>query len=242
VLAEVFGYTIDFTEKKGIQLLEPLQEVRKNVAETLAFVAEAIRLLKKELLVPLIGFCGGPYTVSTYMKKITPEWLAKITAATIEYAELQIQAGVDVIQIFDSWAGKLEPTDFHRLALPYLKTVVDALKPTGIPVILFCRGSCRYVQELAALKPTAIGFDWENEMHLLRKEVPPEIAIQGNLDPAILKGPLNLLQQKTTALLDSMRGSPGYIFNLGHGIQPDTPVENVRCLIELVQRFRAIER
>lgn len=237
VLAEVFGYTIDFTDGKGIQLLEPAHDMRLDVTETLSYVSEAIQLLKKDLKVPLIGFCGGPYTVSTYMKKTTPEWLEKITEATIEYLQLQIQAGVDVIQIFDSWAGKLEPDDFHTLALPYLKMIVDALKPSDIPITIFCRGSTRYIKELVSLQPTALAFDWEKEMHVLRQEVPAEIAVQGNLDPAILKGPLDLLQQKTEAMLSSMKGVPGYIFNLGHGVEPDTPVENVRWLIEYIKKL-----
>lgn len=236
VLAEVFGYAIDFTDGKGIQLLEPSYEMRLDVPETLSYVAEAIQLLKNDLKVPLIGFCGGPYTVSTYMKKTSPEWLEKITDATIEYLHLQIEAGVDVIQIFDSWAGKLDPADFHTWALPYLKTIVDALKPSGIPVTIFCRGSTRYIKELVALQPTALAFDWEKEMHVLRQEVPAEIAVQGNLDPVILKGPLDILQQKAEAMLSSMKGVPGYIFNLGHGVEPDTPVENVRWLIEYVKK------
>jgi len=235
VLAEVFGFTIDFTDGKGIQLLEPAHLMRRNVPETLSYVAEAIRLLKKDLQVPLIGFCGGPYTVSTYMKKTTPEWLEMITDATIEYLQMQIQAGVDAIQIFDSWAGKLEPDDFHILALPYLKTIVAAIKPSGIPITIFCRGSTRYIQELVALQPTALAFDWEKEIHVLRQEVPAEIAVQGNLDPAILKGPLNILQPKAQAILSSMKGARGYIFNLGHGVEPDTPVENVRWLIHYIK-------
>ncbi len=233
VIAEVFGFTIDFTDGKGIRLLHPEREITHDVAATLSYVAETIRLLKKDLSVPLIGFCGGPYTVSTYMKKTNPEWLEKITTATIEYLQMQIEAGVDVVQIFDSWAGKLEPLDFQTLALPYLKKIVDALK--GVPITIFCRGASRYVNELAALQPTALAFDWEKEMVDLRKIVPPEIAIQGNLNPAILKGPLDQLQKKAKFLLESMQGSRGFIFNLGHGVEPDTPVENVRWLIKYVK-------
>ena len=169
------------------------------------------------------------------MRRTTPEWLEKITAATIEYLQMQIKAGVDVIQIFDSWAGKLEPLDFQTLALPYLKKIVDAIKPTGIPITLFCRGSTRYIKELVSLEPTALAFDWEKEMHELRKEVPAHIAIQGNLDPAILQGPLEALQEKAKFILDSMKGERGFIFNLGHGIVPQTPVENVRWLIDHIK-------
>jgi uroporphyrinogen decarboxylase len=235
VLVEVFGYAFDFAEGKGLQLLDPVRETRLDVRQTLSYIAEEIQLLKKDLAVPLIGFCGGPYTVSKYMKKTSPEGLEKIARATQEYVEMQIEAGVDAIQIFDTWAGTLEPLDFHRLALPYLKMVVDTVKAKNIPVTVFCRGSCRYVKELISLAPNAISFDWEKEMHELRSIVPPSIAVQGNLDPAILKGPLDILQQKATALLESMAGARGFIFNLGHGIDPATPVENVQWLIQQVQ-------
>ena len=237
VLAEVFGFTFDFSDGKGIRLKEPETEIRKDVAQTLSYVAEAIQLLKKDLNVPLIGFCGGPYTVSTYMRRTTPQWLEKITTATIEYLQMQVKAGVDVIQIFDSWAGKLEPLDFQTLALPYLKKIVDAMRPTGIPITLFCRGSTRYVKELVSLEPSALAFDWEKEMHELRREVPAHIAIQGNLDPAILQGPIDVLQEKARAILDSMQGEKGVIFNLGHGVVPETPVENVRWLVNYVKNL-----
>jgi uroporphyrinogen decarboxylase len=233
VIAEVFGFAFDFSDGKGIRLKEPEKEITRDVSETLSYVAKTIQLM--DLKVPLIGFCGGPYTVSTYMRRTTPEWLEKITAATIEYLQMQIKAGVDAIQIFDSWAGKLEPLDFQTLALPYLKKIIDAIKPTGIPITLFCRGSTRYIKELVSLEPTALAFDWEKEMHELRKEVPAHIAIQGNLDPAILQGPLEVLQEKTKFILDSMKGERGFIFNLGHGIVPQTPVENVRWLIDYVK-------
>lgn len=234
VLAEVFGYRIDFQEGKGIKLLSPSHSIQKDVQETLHYVAEAILLLKKDLSVPLIGFCGGPYTVAKYMNTCTPEWLGRITAATIDYLKMQIRAGVDAIQIFDSWAGMLESEEFCTLALPYLRTIVESLK-TDIPIIVFCRGSARYIQELIELKPSAIGFDWEKEMPDLRKEVPPQIAVQGNLNPAILKGPLPALQGAVDSLLSSMQGTRGFIFNLGHGVEPDTPLENVQWLVNRVK-------
>ena len=237
VVAEVFGFTFDFSEGKGIRLKEPATEIKKDVMETLSYVAKTIELLKKDLKVPLIGFCGGPYTVSTYMRTTSPEWLEKITAATIEYLLMQVKAGIDVIQIFDSWAGKLTPLDFQTLALPYLKKIVDVLKPTGIPLTIFCRGATRYVKELVSLEPTALAFDWEKEMQELRKEVPAHMAIQGNLHPEILKGSLEVLQEKAKSLLDSMQVARGFIFNLGHGVEPETPVENVRWLVGYIKNM-----
>jgi uroporphyrinogen decarboxylase len=237
VIAEVFGFAFDFSDGKGIRLKEPENEVRQDVHETLSYVSETIKLLKKELKVPLIGFCGGPYTVSTYMNRTAPQWLEKITEATIEYLQMQIKAGVDVIQIFDSWAGKLEPSEFQKLSFPYLKKIVNAIKPTGIPLTLFGRGLTRYVKELVSLEPTALAFDWEKEMSELRREVPTHIAIQGNLDPEILCGPIETLQEKTKFILDSMKGAKGFIFNLGHGVLPHTPVENVRWLVNCLLNF-----
>jgi uroporphyrinogen decarboxylase len=237
VIAEVFGFAFDFSDGKGIRLKEPEEEIRRDVHEALSYVSETIKLLKKELKVPLIGFCGGPYTVSTYMQRTAPQWLEKITRATIEYLRMQIKAGVDAIQVFDSWAGKLGPLDFQKLSLPYLKKIVDAIKPTGIPVTLFGRGLTRYVKELVALEPTALAFDWEKEMSELRREVPAHIAIQGNLDPELLCGSIEVLQVKTKAILDSMKGEKGFIFNLGHGVLPHTPVENVQWLIQCVKDY-----
>jgi uroporphyrinogen decarboxylase len=236
LLTEVFGFTIDFGD--GIQLIEPVKE--EYHLDKLTCVGETIELLKVDLPIPLVGFCGGPYTVAKYMKRITPEWLDKITDASIEYLRLQIAAGVDAIQIFDSWAGYLEKAEFETLSLPYLKRIVDAIRP--FPTIVFCRGSCRYITELVDLKPQGIGFDWEKEMKELRGMVPSSIAIQGNLNPEILKGPLPMLQQKTDALLNSMESARGFIFNLGHGVQPDTPVENVRWLINRVQRVSVLSK
>lgn len=233
ILSELFGFTIDYTDGKGMKLREPDQEVEFPV-DRLACVGETIGLLKTRLKVPLIGFCGGPYTVAKYMNRITPEWLSKITDASIEYLKLQINAGVDAIQIFDSWAGYLDRQDFQTLSLPYLKKIADAIRP--FPFILFCRGSARYRKELAELNPSGIGFDWERPMAELRKETPATIAVQGNLDPDILKGPLPILQETTEKLLASMQGSRGYIFNLGHGVDKETPVENVQWLVQRVIR------
>lgn len=235
VIGEVFGYEIDFVENQGMKLRPPESPVTHDVASTLNYVPEAIRLLKKTLPVPLIGFCGGPYTVCRYMNTITPEWLDKVTEASITYLKLQVEAGVDALQIFDSWAGLLPPEEFRTLALPYLTKIVNALKPTGIPIILFCRGSSRFIPELSLLNPAGIGFDWEEELSILRQKVPAHIAVQGNLNPSLLSGPLPELLTAAQQLISSMQNRRGFIFNLGHGIEPSASVENVRELVHLVQ-------
>jgi uroporphyrinogen decarboxylase len=234
LLTEVFGFIIDFSDKGGICLKHPIKEENYDVEEKLLCVAQTIELLKKDLNVPLIGFCGGPYTVAKYMGKIEPFWLDKITTASIKYLQLQIRAGVDAVQIFDSWAGLLDKRDFETLAFPYLQQIVNAITP--FPSIVFCRGSCRYTKELSSLPVQGIGFDSEKTMQFLRKEIPFSIAIQGNLDPAVLKGPLSVLQRETKVLLDSMRNARGFIFNLGHGIDKETPIENVQWIVDYVKR------
>lgn len=185
---------------------------------------------------PLIGFCGGPFTVSCYWDR---QRLEQLMVASIAYLHLQIDAGVDAIQIFDSWAGTLPPQEFQAFSLKHLKPMVDAVKSRGVPVILFCRGSSDYVRELAALEPSAISFDWKREMHVLRDLTPKHIAIQGNLPPQLLLTDAAEIAAATQHLLDSMRGQSGFILNLGHGVLPGTPVEHVQCLIDTVRSRRA---
>ena len=186
-------------------------------------IHETITLLKQELNVPLIGFCGGPYTVNRYLEK--PIDQDALIDATIRYLKLQIQAGVDAVQIFDSWAGHLPKSQFCKDILPGLKTIVDAIRP--FPTIVFTRGSCHLIDELVSLEPTAISFDWDLPMHELRARVPKHIAVQGNLDPAVLKLSPNEITHHVKTLIEPMYDEPGFIFNLGHGLSPDIPPEGV---------------
>jgi uroporphyrinogen decarboxylase len=237
VIAEVFGYTLDFPASGGIDLRPPLKEERRDVRQTLFYVRETIEQLTPVLSVPLIGFCGGPYTVAKYMQAVTPPMLEKIAHATIEYLEMQIEAGVSAIQIFDSWAGLLSPAEFTTLALPFLTTVVEAIRPRGIPLILFMRGASRYVKELVHLAPAAISFDMETPLAISRREVPHTIALQGNLAPELLLAPLPELEAATDALLTSMRGDQSFIFNLGHGVLPQTSVAHASAVVRCVKKI-----
>jgi uroporphyrinogen decarboxylase len=185
--------------------------------------------------VPLIGFCGGPYTVASYINGINgdPALLEPITEATIEYIRGQETAGVDAIQIFDSWADRLNEEEFDRFCIPYLKRLIDA---ASVPVIVFMRGASSRVEKLIKLNPDAISFDWEKPMHELRKIVP--MAVQGNLNPDLLYEPFPMIRARTKELLDSMRGDPGFIVNLGHGMKPDMAVDAVKCLVETVKEYK----
>lgn len=222
LILEAFGCTVNYDN--GIHITGEMGDYDLS---KLDYVLEAIRILKKELSVPLIGFVGGPYTVMHYYKK--PGDIAKLTQATREYMELQAAAGVDALQVFDSWAGLLPPSDFRTKSLPYLKPLI-----LDIPTILFTRNSSSYVDELSALNPAAISFDWTAPMKTLRDRV-PHLAVQGNLNPDILFKDRQTVIRETKAILDSMKDDPGFIFNLGHGVKPKTPVDNVRALIDTVK-------
>lgn len=224
VVALPLGFALEFSEGPVIQ-----GTLKRQSISVLEPIAHAIRLAKAELKIPLIGFCGGPYTVMRYIEN-DPKLLQPLTDVTIEYIRMQEEAGVDAVQIFDSWAGELEPEIFQELCLPYLRQLIDAVR---VPVIVFMRGACRYVKELVQLEPDAISFDWEKPLHELRKEVP--MAIQGNLNPDLLYEPLPIIRQKTKELLNSMPNDPGFIVNLGHGVKKDSPLEAVKCLIDTVK-------
>ncbi len=264
MIAEVFGFEVRFVEGKG-PVLEPALETpeqienlsAKKVKSVLACVAETIRLVKKMSSIPLIGFCGGPFTVASYLieggsskKELSktksflfshPEsfhsLLEKLTDATIDYLKMQIEAGVQALQIFDSWANTLSTPHFNTFCLLYLQKIVEAIKPSGVPLILFCRGSSFFADELVSLHPSAISFDWHKDLSELRKSVPRNIAVQGNLDPHLLKAPLPTIRTQVHNLLSSMRNDPGFILNLGHGVLPDTPVEAVKCFVNAAKDF-----
>lgn len=260
VIAEALGLSIDFPEGRGPRVVPPIQ-TKSHVdflthpsIEALHYVFQTIQNVKKNIDVPLIGFSGGPFTVASYFIDSTSQhafeqtkrWikedpktlhalLIKITEATIAYLKAQIQSGVDAIQIFDSWANVLDDDEFAVFSLPYLDQIVKALKSSRIPVILFCRSSSLRAEALAALQPAAISFDWHLSMAKLRKKVPLSIAVQGNFNPEFLKLPKEQITAGVKELLDSMHHQPGFIVNLGHGITPDIPFENVRAFVRAVK-------
>jgi len=262
IILESFGLKICFPESGGphlhprIQNKEEIEKLPPHDLNLIPCVQETIKKVLKELTVPLIGFCGGPFTVATYCLEenhksdlpITKKWiyqhpehfhllLKKITAATIDYLHLQIESGAQVIQIFDSWAGILSHDHFLEFSITYLKMILQTLKPK-VPIILFTRGSSLYANELASLQPSAISFDSHLPLAYLRKKIPSTMAIQGNLDPDLLKAPPPHIQKTTLHLLDSLQGDKGFIVNLGHGVKPDTPVESVKLLVDIVKSKR----
>lgn len=261
VIPEAFGVGLRFEDKVGPIIEHPIKSVQDLdnlptpcIESSLKFVGDGIRLLKGRLKVPLLGFCGAPFTVASYMIeggsskdfKGTKQWmvkdpesfhrlLKKIADSTCEYLDLQIKNGVDGIQIFDSWAWCLDNHHFKEIALKYIDQLIKHVNGR-VPVIVFCRGSSVFAKSISEVKPTAISVDWNGDIAALRKQLPANIALQGNLDPDILYGDKATVRKHVRSLLDAMRGDKGYIFNLGHGIHPDTPVESVQALVDEIQK------
>lgn len=247
---EGIGPIIDNTIKTP-QDIDALPHI--DVEDSFDYTAKAMHILKQSLKIPLLGFCGAPFTLASYMiegrssrdLKKTKQWmlekpkdfhrlLDKLATISIEYLKMQIKAGANAVQIFDSWANFLGHRQFKEFSLYYLNKIVDALKDTHIPTILFCRGSSLWAEELATTKASAISIDWNGDLAHIRKKV-PNIALQGNLDPDILCGPKDSLEKEVKSLLESMKHDKGYVFNLGHGVLPHTPVDNVKRMIEIIK-------
>lgn len=259
VIVEALGLSILFPETGGPRV-EPAIKTGEQVAllnyipveESLSYVFETIRCVKREIDVPLIGFCGGPFTVASYMLdsinhaafEQTKKWvrenprtlhqlLGLLTEASIAYLKAQVEAGVDVVQIFDSWANVLGDEEFEVFSLPYLKQMIEAM---NVPVIVFCRSSSLRAGRLAKIQPAGISFDWHLPMDELRQKVPPTIAVQGNFNPEMLKKTKDQITTEVKSVLTSMQNKRGYIVNLGHGVTPDIPFENVHCFVDTVKK------
>jgi len=269
VVPEAMGMQLTFGTKgedQGPQFPAPLRthaDVERlrvpDPEEKLGFVTEAIRRARKGLdgKVPLIGFCGGPWTIAAYMiegrtsrsfekakaalmgdERLAHALLSKITESTILYLNAQLAAGAQALQIFDSWAGALGPEDYARFGAPYVARIVQGLKRDPRdrqPVIVFGVETGELLGQLAATGADVVGVDWRVPLDEARGRTGPAVALQGNLDPAALFLPLPELQKRVARVLElADRAGPGHVFNLGHGILPGTPVENVKALVQQV--------
>lgn len=262
---EAMGMHLEFSDKKGPVLGEPVRSkagvdrlVIPDTEDSMPFVLEAIKMLRRELSgkVPLIGFSGAPWTLATYIieggssknflhtKRMMYQnpglfnaLLEKITATVIEYLTAQIRAGAQAVQIFDSWAGILTPYDYENVIFPYVKAAVKALKKFDVPVIYFandCAGILKIVKKCGA---DVIGIDWRVDMHKAVKKIGRKAAVQGNLDPCVLFAPQDHIEERVQDVLNNADGAHGHIFNLGHGILPETPVENAQFMVDAVHRL-----
>ena len=232
-------------------------------AESLGFVLESIRILKSELgeRVPLIGFSGAPFTLASYliegkasrefvrtktMMYAAPDlWHAlmdRLTETVIVYLRAQCDAGVDAVQLFDSWVGCLSPRDYQRFVRPYSRRIFAALAPTGVPAIHFGVNTATLLHLMKTEGAAAIGVDWRTPLDDAWAIIGEDLAIQGNLDPAVLFGTPETIAREVGDVLARAGGRPGHIFNLGHGLLPSTPLDGVERAIECVRAVRDTTR
>ena len=255
------GLTID--EGIGPRFKSPLHDpsavARLGVPDPeteLRYVTDAVRLVKRELgdSVPLIGFAGSPWTLATYMIegagdrdfKRAKAWLYSapasldallglLTEAVTQYLNAQIAAGVDAVMVFDTWGGVLTTDAYRRCSLAPMQRIVQGLKP-GIPSILFTKGGGQWLEQIAASGCAGVGVDWSVDLADARRRIGDLVALQGNLDPAILRAPIPVIEHEVDKVLAAFGRGSGHIFNLGHGITPDIDPEHVAAMVARVHR------
>jgi uroporphyrinogen decarboxylase len=261
VIPEAMGLTYEMEESKGpvfpkkLSSVEDIKLLKAAQASDLQYVLDAIRLTKKELngRVPLIGFAGAPWTIFSYMvegggsktfskaKKLLytePQFahqvLEMITESTVNYLKGQIEAGADIIQLFDSWAGILGPEQYREFSLKYISRICEAIKE--VPKIVFAKGAFFARAEMNSLNCQVVGLDWNMDIQESRKLMPSKV-LQGNLDPCALYGSFSEIKREAVSMLSSFEHGK-HIANLGHGLYPDTEVDKVKCFIDTVKNYR----
>jgi len=266
---EAMGMRLTFSEKQGPLLGDPIRNksaverlIVPDTEEDMPYILETIKILRKKLenKVPLIGFSGAPFTLATYMveggtsknflhtKKmmfqhngIFSYLMEKLTDTVISYLNSQIKAGAQAVQLFDTWAGTLTPVDYKNYALPYIKKIISELKKPEVPVIYFVNNCAGILKEVKKSGADVIGVDWRIDLGDAIKRLGKKIVIQGNLDPCALFLSQEELQERIKDILWKGEAAKGHIFNLGHGILPETPVENVITMVEAVHRYGSRE-
>jgi uroporphyrinogen decarboxylase len=257
---EPLGIPFDFAVGEGPVIEKPLRSAADVAAlrrfeprDELGMVLEAIRLLRRELDVPLIGFAGAPFTLASYaiegghsstyaltktlLYKEPETWhrLASLLAEVVrDYLLAQVEAGVQAVQVFDSWVGALTAADYREFVLPHVRTIFQGLKETGVPAIHFGTGTLHLLPLLREAGGDVIGLDWRTPLDEGWDRLGPGVAVQGNLDPTLLFAPRERLLARVDDVLDRAARRPGHLFNLGHGILPGTPVDNVKAVVEHV--------
>lgn len=258
------GAGFQFAKGEGPVFHHPLREMKDverlrviDPEEEVPFLFEAIRLVRRKLdgRLPLIGFSGAPFTLACYliegghsrdyirtktmMYRSPQAWdllMKKISDVLIRYLKAQIRAGVQALQIFDSWVGCLSPEDYGEFVYPYSKRVLSSLG-REVPVIHFGTSTSALLPLMKKAGGDVIGVDWRIDLDEAWERIGYDVGIQGNLDPVVLFGPLSLIRKEVKRILKKASGRPGHIFNLGHGILPETPVEHVSALIDIVHEY-----
>lgn len=265
VTAEAMGGDLSFTQGVGPRFSNPIRNAKDidalevEVSDKLQYVANAIKVIQQRLngSIPLIGFAGAPFTVMSYLieggsskdfkltklfihnePELAHRLLSKIAKVTTDYLNLQIAAGVNAVQLFDSWALALSWDDYTEFSHQYNVDIISKLNRKDIPVISFCKGSSVFAPLMAEAKPDVISVDWNADLKDIKYRLPSNIAVQGNLDPHILYADKHVIKDRIHRLFERMRGENGFIFNLGHGIMPDIPFDHVKYAIDVVKEFR----
>ena len=261
---EVMGLPFRFSAGEGPVIEQPLRSrkavdaLQTNRSSELGYVAESIRQVVKHFgnKLPVIGFCGAPFTLASYMiegggsrnyvhtKKMmytdASAWQAlmhKLVEVLAAYSLDQVKAGADALQIFDSWVGCLSVEDYRRYVLPHAHDLIERLKPAGVPIIYFGTDTATLLPEMKETGAQVIGVDWRIPLDRAWQSLHFEGAVQGNLDPVVLFADQKELRARASAILQQAGGRPGHIFNLGHGNLPETPVDNVRALVECLREL-----
>ncbi len=256
------GLDLEFVPGRGPVLAHPVRTPHDvhalrpvTVEEDLGFVLETVRLVRREVdgRVPLIGFAGAPFTLASYMieggsarhyvrtKRFMYEhpdaWhtlMGTLAEVTLDYLRAQVGAGAQAIQLFDSWAGTLSPHDYRVYVLPYTRYIMEGLADLGVPRIHFATGTAGMLPLIKQAGGDVIGVDWRVDLDRAWEVLGDDVAIQGNLDPVALLAPRDVLARRVRRILAQARGRPGHIFNLGHGVLPQTDVGNVKFVVDLV--------
>jgi uroporphyrinogen decarboxylase len=261
---EPMGVEFGFAKGEGPVFHHPLREMKDveklrviEPEEELSFLMKAIQIVRKELegKTPLIGFSGAPFTLASYIiegghsknyiltktlmyqnRRIWDALMEKISEVLIPYLNAQVRAGVQALQIFDSWVGCLSPDDYEEYVLRYSKKVIDGVE-RSVPLIHFATSHSTLLELMRRAGGEVIGVDWRVDIREAWARLGYDIAIQGNLDPVILCGPVDLIEKEVKRILDRVEGRPGHIFNLGHGVLPNTPVDHVATLVNIVHEY-----
>lgn len=256
------GVSLQLVENVGPVIDEPIRSqaavdrlLSLRPAESVPFVLETIRLLRRALdpKVAVIGFAGAPFTLAGYLIEGKPSrdflltkammlgeprlWdalMSRLSRLVLEYLRAQIEAGAQVVQVFDSWVGALSPSDYRRHVQPYVRSIFEGLRATGTPTIHFGTGTAALLPDMRDAGGDVIGLDWRVELDEAWSRVGHDRGVQGNLDPTALLAPWPVVEEKAHTILRQAGSRPGHIFNLGHGVQPSTPVEHLQRLVELV--------
>jgi len=263
---EPMGTGLEFTAGDGPVIPRPVKnqkDIEKlrpvNAEEDLGFVGDAIRQVRKEIpgKLPLIGFAGAPFTLCSYMieggksrdfttTKLmmfkTPElWdllMDKVCTMLVDYLTMQVKAGAQALQIFDSWVGCMSPQDYEKYIMPHTRRIISKLKETGVPIINFTTGTSTLLDSVSKAGGDVISFDWRINIDDAWNKIGHDRSIQGNLDPTLLFAPIPIIRKRVNDIMKRVSGRSGHIFNLGHGILQHTPVDHVKAVVDMVHEYQ----